>query len=304
VLGNHLLGRFGFRRYNTAAVAAKLAVLFVTVSLAGLLGLGLRGCMVAAIVGEIVVITAMAVAVVKRRPRVNARLLRSMLAYGVRVQIGAVFQLMNYRLDVLILSLFRPLRQVGYYVIAEAIAELVLAVGRAFQSALMPTVVRSETDRDRAAASIAGSRGHAIAALFAIAGTAVAGPAVIYFGYGARFAPAIVPTLILLPAMWFLGSGNVVSADLRGRGRPGLSSALSGAAVVVTVVLDLVLIPPFGMIGAAIASVIAYTMFGCLSLLVLSSLSGCSIAMLCIPSRNEFRAVARLVQRPRALRGT
>ena len=60
----------------------------------------------------------------------------------------------------------------------------------------------------------------------------------IIYLYGARFHPALVAVLILLPGMWFLGTGTVVAGDLRGRGRPGLSSAVAGAAVVITVVLD------------------------------------------------------------------
>jgi hypothetical protein len=51
---------------------------------------------------------------------------------------------------------------------------------------------------------------------------AVFGPLVIVFGYGDQFRPAIVPFLILLPGMWFLGAANVVTGDLvRGAGGPG-----------------------------------------------------------------------------------
>jgi len=46
---------------------------------------------------------------------------------------------------------------------------------------------------------------------------------------------------------------------LYGLARPGLNSCAMGAGLVVTLVLDLTLIPRFGATGAAIASAAAYT---------------------------------------------
>jgi Na+-driven multidrug efflux pump len=54
------------------------------------------------------------------------------------------------------------------------------------------------------------------------------------------------------------GAAGVVSAYLYGTGRPGLTSVAMGAGVVLTVVLDLLLVPRWGATGAAIASTVAY----------------------------------------------
>jgi O-antigen/teichoic acid export membrane protein len=50
----------------------------------------------------------------------------------------------------------------------------------------------------------------------------------------------------------------VASAYLYGRGSPGLNSIVLGVGLVITVVLDLLLIPRFGALGAATASTAAY----------------------------------------------
>ena len=56
----------------------------------------------------------------------------------------------------------------------------------------------------------------------------------------------------------------------RARGRPGTSSILAARVQgIATVALDLVLIPPYGAVGAAIASLLAYTVYGLVSLWVL-----------------------------------
>jgi Na+-driven multidrug efflux pump len=65
---------------------------------------------------------------------------------------------------------------------------------------------------------------------------------------------------------------------------------VSGAAVLATVGLDLALIPPLGIIGAAIASVVAYTVQGILSLVALSRVTGLPVRTLVVPERSDLAA--------------
>jgi O-antigen/teichoic acid export membrane protein len=167
----------------------------------------------------------------------------------------------------------------------------------------LPLVSRYEGDERQAATSTSSLRHHGILAVAATLGNAVFAPLVIIYLYGPRFHPALLPLFILLPSMWFLGTGTVVAGDLRGRGRPGLSSAVAGASVAVTVVLDVVLIPLFGVPAAAIVSVIAYVVYGVLSLIALSRVSKIPVRELVVPTRQDLAlypaAARRLLQRSR-----
>jgi O-antigen/teichoic acid export membrane protein len=87
---------------------------------------------------------------------------------------------------------------------------------------------------------------------------AVAAPVVLPLFYGRPFRDAVLPACVLLLGLAGGGVSGVISAFLSGDGRPGLNSAAIGAGLVVTVVLDLLLIPPFGVLGAAVASTVAY----------------------------------------------
>jgi Na+-driven multidrug efflux pump len=51
----------------------------------------------------------------------------------------------------------------------------------------------------------------------------------------------------------------VITGFLYGTGRPGLNSLAMGVGLAITVILDVLLIPPFGAAGAAVASAAAYT---------------------------------------------
>jgi len=296
--GNQLLGmlRFGlFNALTVGSVAVETVAIFVLI---WALGMGVAGGLIATGITSVVVIVGSLRPILSAaRPKLNRALERQMLHYGWRVQVGVIFQAVNYRLDVVVVQLFRPLSQVGYYVIAETIAELVITLATAFQSSLLPLTSHYEGDARQADVTIRALHHHAILATAAVLGNVVIGSTVILFVYGPAFHPAVVPMLVLLPGIWFFGLGLVIQSDLSGRGRPGLSSGLAALAAGATIVLDFALIPPFGVIGAALASVVAYTCFGVTSLIALSRVSGISPRTLLVPTRDDLLVYRHFIQR-------
>jgi len=287
--GNQLMGLLRFGLYNLLFALSRLSYVVVVLILLTVVHLGLSAGLWAAVVGALVMIVGSLVAVARvDRPRLDGALMRRMLSYGARNQIGLVFQSLNYRLDVVILQFFVPLREVGYYVIAQIVAELTLTLANSFQGVLA-LVSREEREERRTATTTASLRHHGILAAGTLVATAVGGPLLIRYAFGHAFQAAIVPMLLLLPGIWFLGTGRVVSANLAGLGRPGLPSTFAGVAALVTVALDLSLIPTLGIYGAVIASVCAYTTYGLGSLLALSRVSGISARDLLVPTRADFR---------------
>ena len=66
-----------------------------------------------------------------------------------------------------------------------------------------------------------------------------------------------------------------------------------GSAACVTIVLDPILIPTFRVVGAAVASTVAYVWFGTVSLIVLSRIAGIPVRALAIPTRDDLAAYPR-----------
>jgi O-antigen/teichoic acid export membrane protein len=288
---NQLLGRLRFGLYNVLVVCSKVATLALVLALVVVFHFGLAGALLATAAGSVIMIVGSLPPLVREsRPTLDRALLKRTIAYGSRVQVGTIFQLLNYRLDVLILQAFAPLRVVGYYVVAQIIAELSTTVASSFGTSVLPLVAHATDDEQRSVTTVDSLRHHGIVAAAAILANVPFGAAVIWWGYGSQYHAAVVPMLILLPAMWFLGTSQVVTGDLRGRGRPGLSSLLAGLTAIVTVALDLALIPRFGANGAAVASAVAYTVFGLASLATIGRLTGRSVRSLVIPSRRDLAA--------------
>jgi O-antigen/teichoic acid export membrane protein len=209
---------------------------------------------------------------------------RATLHYGWRVAIGQLFRFFSGRFDLLVLSLMAPLATVGNYAVAQTVAEIVLLVPQSFGYVVLPMVAAGAAHRAAPALRLVGT----LTLLGVIAATVV-GPALILVGFGAAFRPALVPFFILLPGIWMLGCANICGSVLSGKKRPGASSLLAGGAALATLVLDLILIPPFGIVGAAVASTVAYSLYGITSLALVARSLGTPALRLLFVTPGEAR---------------
>jgi O-antigen/teichoic acid export membrane protein len=178
-------------------------------------------------------------------------------AFGARGQVGNMISLLNYRLDFVILGALSGAAVLGTYAVASKLAELLRLPSQSLYWVLYPRFAQqSELEAESRARQLIPRAGLFVAAcavpLALLAGVIVPGI------YGDVFRPAIIPTQILLLGVSGEGVAGVITAFLYGRGRPGLNSLATGGGLVVTVVLDLLLIPRFGAVGAAWASAAAY----------------------------------------------
>lgn len=292
-LGNQLLGAQRFGTLNGLVVASKVVALVGVVVLVGLAGGGVAAGLASFVGASLLVSAGALVRLRPRRPRLDAPLLRGLAGYGVRVQAGALFQMMNYRLDILVLQAFRPLDAVGVYVIAQILAELVTSISLAAQSAVMALVGPADADAKQTA--VRSMRHHGLLTAGAIVANAVFTPLVVVVAFGDAFRGAIEPFFVLLPGMWFLGAGIAAAGVLRGYGRPGASSAIAAATAGATLALDLLLIPPFGVTGAAVASLVAYVLFGVLSLRAAAGVLGEPVRAL-LPGRADLAVYPRVAR--------
>jgi O-antigen/teichoic acid export membrane protein len=176
--------------------------------------------------------------------------------YGVRAQLGSLALLLNARLDFALVGAMVGPAQLGVYAIASRYAELLRLPALAMNYVLYPAYAR-----EGAAAETNVRATLARAWWIPLAGAvpmALAAPVVLPLVYGDAFRAGVVPTWILLVGLAGGGITGVLTAFLSGNGRPGLASAAVGSGLVVTLALDLALIPPFGIKGAATASTVAY----------------------------------------------
>jgi O-antigen/teichoic acid export membrane protein len=181
----------------------------------------------------------------------------SVLSYGARGQVGGVMTLLNLRLDFILLGSFAGPAVVGSYAVASKFAELLRVPSLAINYVLYPRFAREGPVI--AAASVRRMAPRALLLMVVLAGLVAAcvNPLIPWL-YGSDFRSAVAPAYILVAGLMTDGVGALVSAWLLGCGRPGLNSLSVGAGVLVTVALDVALIPAHHAMGAAVASAAAY----------------------------------------------
>jgi hypothetical protein len=87
----------------------------------------------------------------------------------------------------------------------------------------------------------------------------------------------------------------ILSTAFRGIGRPDVSSKAEAVGFVATAVALAVLLPPFGVYGAALASLFAYACVHAFLLVTSLTTFNTSLAALCIPRREDLHALRRAV---------
>lgn len=172
-----------------------------------------------------------------------------------------LFLMSLYHVDVLILQHWTTDRTVGFYKGALVIAEVLWVAPLAIQLVLLQRVSQlweaGDLETIDRRASLVTHHVFLLTALLAI-GVAVLAFDLVPLYLGGSFAPAAIPLLVLLPGV--LGFAIARPTIAINQGRRSLRPLLlaTGASSAINLVLNVVLIPQYGMVGAAVATSAGY----------------------------------------------
>jgi O-antigen/teichoic acid export membrane protein len=208
------------------------------------------------------------------------------LPFGLRSWVGVVAQVLNYRADLLLINLFLGPARAGVYAIALILTEALWYIPQSAATVLYPRVSCDEEPR-RTRTTLAAAR--AILALSVVGGIALYFVAEHYLYYvaGPKFEWAKPVIQILIPGVVAASVAKVLSSDLSGRGRPGLTSLAGLVAAATNIGLNVILIPLYGLNGAALASAVSYTLSAAVTVTFFLRASGASLGELLLGRRSD-----------------
>ena len=183
----------------------------------------------------------------------DTQLLRESVRFGVRAWIGTLSSAFNERVDQILVALIASEAALGLYATAVNGFEILLYPAGAVATAILPLAARAYP-ADRAARVL---RAFRAVALLTLSGTLVAallGPPLIPLVFGEAFDGSVAPFLWLLPGAIGFVALAIFSNALVASSAPGRSSAGPLVSLALGLLLDLVLIPPYGATGAAAAA--------------------------------------------------
>ncbi|ADJ13734.1 oligosaccharide flippase family protein [Halalkalicoccus jeotgali] len=186
---------------------------------------------------------------------------RELLSFN-NLSIVYIFLLTSlYHVDILMLQAYTTEAQVGYYKAALVLAEFLWLAPKAVQSVMIQSASelwhRDRIERITSLASKATRYTLLLTALLAI-GIAVLATKFVPRYYGAAFEPTITPLLLLLPGTVGFAVARPILSVSHARGDMRIMILATGGTAVMNLLLNVALIPRFGIEGAAIATSLGY----------------------------------------------
>jgi len=289
-LTNILLGLLRIARMSLVTIFQSLSLFLFYLAFMVVLDLGLKGAVMGSVL-SFVSGTALAIFLLREdvqiRPMHKKGLLIESITFGLKGQVGNILQFFNYRLDYFLVSLLAGVTNLGFYATAVTLAEFIWYIPNALATVLFPTVAAA--DEETAKDFTPRVCRHTI--LIGVAtglGMFLASRYLIILIYTESFLPSLYPLWVLLPGIIVLGWAKIMTSDLAGRGKPHYNSLVAAISLVVTLLLDLGLIPRSGIVGAATASSLAYTLSAVLAAYAYLRISGASWWQVLIPQKSDL----------------
>ena len=199
--------------------------------------------------------------------RIDAPVQRDLFSYGSRSYFDSLFLKLLLRLDFLFVSAMVGAEGLGYYAMATAAAELLLIVPNSLAIPLFSFLLKTGIKEKNA--TIATLLRLLFAGMIVLALLFwVFGKLLILVFFGKDYLPAYLPMVLLLPGLVGLSFVTPIRLALLGENRPGAVSIIGGLSLVMDVVLNYLLIPSWGIEGAAFAATVSYV-FGAIALSLL-----------------------------------
>lgn len=227
--------------------------------------------------------------------------LREAAGFGIRANAATALQLLNFRIDLFVLSAVVTGDQLGTYATAVSVTSVMFLVPQTLSQVVFPRVAALTADtsqhEQRAMVEAKSLRHVSLITLVSLPVVAIAMAIAIPLLFGRDFDDAIGLGLILLPGCALFGIATVLSATINGRGFPGYSLRAAAISTPVALALYAVLIPTLDGTGAALASTISYAFNFAVTAFYYHRATGDKVAPLLVPTREELADLRALVRR-------
>ncbi len=165
-----------------------------------------------------------------------------------------------FKADLFIINAFLGIKAVGIYSIATLLASFVQYIPNVAGVILFPKVSK-QLDLSNFILSLK------IAGIMTLVGSLVSiflvigGKQLILFLYTDEFLSAYKPLLLILPGIILMAPASIFNVMLRGQGFPPVTIIAPSISLIINIILNIVLIPKYGINGAAVATLISYIFF-------------------------------------------
>lgn len=186
---------------------------------------------------------------------------KKLLLFGIQTVMSGIVSIILYRIDVLMIGYFMTSTEVGIYSVAIAIARIIWIIPQSINMVSYPTFSHYWGKGEHDVVNKLFDRGlkYSTCMLAPIGlGLAIFGKDAILLLYGTTFLPAVLPLQILVIGAVVRGVIMSIGSVWLSAGRPDMGYKLPLITVGPNILLNCVLIPAYGIAGAAMATMLSF----------------------------------------------
>lgn len=214
------------------------------------------------VVGDVITVV-MALLRMRRMPnpmKADLRFAAKIVPFGFISMVTTLMLTLNYRVDTLMMGYLYhiPDTEIGFYSLGVSLSEYGWLIPDAFREVLF-----SRTAKDDAIEEVTMSmKVNFYLTLLMILGILLLGRPVIWILAGAEYLPAYPVTVMLIAGIIPMSYFKIIGTLLLAQGKKGVYLGMLSASVLVNILCNMLTIPLWGKMGAAVASVVSYAVAG------------------------------------------
>jgi O-antigen/teichoic acid export membrane protein len=186
---------------------------------------------------------------------------RKFFSYSFVVFITNIIQFLAYRVDYWLVAFYKGEEALGLYSLAVKLSQLFWILPLLFAGIIFPQTADNKVVNYELRVTALVRITVAILLVIELAALVIARPIIPYV-FGEAYERSIVPFIYLLPGYFLLSINILLAAYYAGKKQLHINLIGSTMCFLIVLFLDLLLIPRYGINGAAIASTVAYSVCG------------------------------------------
>jgi O-antigen/teichoic acid export membrane protein len=210
---------------------------------------------------------------IKQALRVNFSLLREIIPYGLYSFMNYLPHSLNQRIDLIFIAAWLSAHKLGLYAVGASLSTLCLPISMAIGATIFPKLASAPVGSAHKVFSST-IRWTLIAVVLMTTALILCTPLIVPLLFGNQFKEAIPPSMLLVFAGGFLALNMIFADGYRGLGHPKIPMIAELSGLIITVIGLIILLPAFGIWGAATVSICSYcTSFAILAAFFLKDIS-------------------------------
>jgi O-antigen/teichoic acid export membrane protein len=295
VLQTIFQGKQDFKSFNAVLLGGQFVNLLIAFIGLYIFSFGMEAAILSYIIGQTVSFIFILI-LLKKKHRVQLKkgkldktYIGKALNFGLKSHISNILAFLNYRSDILLLSFFLNPAAVGLYTVAVNIVERLWIISNSISTVLFPKIASLDNDETKNQLTAFISRQSFIITIVISIFLVFISEPIILLLFGEEYRKSVPVLLWLLPGIISGSVSKIIANDFAGRGKPELNLYVSIVTVSINILLNIILIPRFGMIATAFASSATYTLNLIVKLFIFKRITHYSIKEFTLFSKSDFQ---------------